>query len=181
MRQEQLAAKYARALFDKAADKKKEAGISKQLDYLRKTLEEHEALKTILQNPEIARDDKLSLIEDISKKADLDKLLVVFLSIIIFKNRIYLLSEICDKYKDILYQHTGKEQVQVESAFDLSSKHRNALQNKIENLIKKDVILNVITNKELLGGLRINYAGNVYDASLKGQLEELRSRLLRPA
>ncbi len=72
----------------------------------------------------------------------------------------------------------GIIEVKVTSALDLSEAEKKDIRNQIKNLTDKNVELITETNSKLIGGIKIAFADNLIDGSIKTQLENLKKQLL---
>ncbi|HEX9793779.1 MAG TPA: F0F1 ATP synthase subunit delta, partial [Planctomycetota bacterium] len=80
-------------------------------------------------------------------------------------------------FRLLLDEHQGRLRGTAESAHDLSDLERETLERALAARTGKQVALEVRTNPELLGGVRVTLDGIRYDGSLRGRLDSARKRL----
>lgn len=73
--------------------------------------------------------------------------------------------------------NTEKLEVTLFTAYALSRADKEKISQKIEKLIGREIVLNEIIDKSILAGFRLKLEDWVYDASINGQLEKLKSEL----
>ena len=60
---------------------------------------------------------------------------------------------------------------------DLDPQRQEKLRKRLEEMSGKKVILNVRTDPQILGGIRVEMEGKLYDGTVRGRLSDLRRRL----
>ena len=61
----------------------------------------------------------------------------------------------------------------------MSNEAQSKLKNKLEEKLKKNVVLDLVINPEIIAGLVIKMGDNVVDMSLKHKLEDLSKNIIR--
>jgi len=174
MREQDIAYKYARAIFDVAGSLKIDKVIIKQLEGFISSFKKEEKLYLFFKHPGISKKDKLEIIETIAQSEHSKPLLVDFLKLLILNNRIKLLNLIYDNLKQLEYESSGIQIVIVESPVELDKKDKEIIKEKFSKIFERKVELKININPSLLGGLKVSYDNSVFDASFKNQLENLR-------
>nr|YP_010952210.1 ATP synthase CF1 delta subunit [Gloiopeltis furcata]WMP13879.1 ATP synthase CF1 delta subunit [Gloiopeltis furcata] len=168
-----VALPYAEALLDSARStnsiKKMSEDVSLIADILSKSLD----LKLFLKNP---------LIENKVKKAVLNKLFVEqtntsilnFLSILVDRGRITLLSLVLKKYLELAYQLDSTTVVQVTTSLAFTESQQKTLIEKLKEMTQsKQVKLMIQVDSKLIGGFKIQIGSKVIDTSLAGKLQQI--------
>jgi F-type H+-transporting ATPase subunit delta len=88
------------------------------------------------------------------------------------------LAVIAEKYHKLLDEDLHRVCAQVHTAVPLTAEARGTLSAKLEHALGgRQVLLEEIVDRTMLGGLKVESGGFVLDASLEGQLEKMRRHL----
>jgi len=97
-----------------------------------------------------------------------------FLTTLIKRNRINLLSTIIFSYLELVYKTANSQAFQIVSATDLSNGQRTRLIKKIKSVINNNrIMIQFSTDKSLIGGFLIKNQGKIVDYSVKNKLKTL--------
>lgn len=100
-----------------------------------------------------------------------------FLRTIIENDRLSALGEIARQYRELSNREQGVADAVVQSAYDLHSAAIAALQPVLEARFKRSLKLQVAIVPELIGGIRVVVGDEVYDTSIKAQLDQMKMAL----
>lgn len=100
-----------------------------------------------------------------------------FVHVLVDAERILLAPEISTLFDRFKADAEGTAQVQVLTAFELSEADTQRIAGTLETHFKRRVSLNVETDESLIGGVMVRSGDQVMDASVRGQLEQLRQRI----
>ena len=95
------------------------------------------------------------------------------------KNRVGVLPEIAEAFRNLMNREQGKQQVSITSAHSIETKAREELQSKLQGLLKCPVDVAFQEDSSLLAGIQIRIGSKVYDSTVKGQLEKIRAQLVK--
>lgn len=167
-----VAARYARALFAAAASAKAVEPVRKELAQLRDTLVASPALDDALRHPQVSPGTKQGVIQKVFGRFSpaLDR----FIGILLEKNRWDALREIIPVYERLADEAGGILAVQAETATLLSEEDTAKVRRSLEKGWGGPVSLTTRVQEDLLGGVVLHVGDQVWDNSLKGQLERLR-------
>lgn len=168
-----LAQNYSTALFDLALAKNMQDDVLKQLDLFVNICKENLALVSILDSPLVAQGKKNAVILSITQKIKLDKILQQFLLILVKNMRIAMLPEIKIAYEKLLNDHNNVKAVEVRYCNNMNEAEKKILQEKMETIINKKLILNFIKDPAIIGGVVVKYDSNLLDWSIKGALSKV--------
>lgn len=101
-----------------------------------------------------------------------------FTHLLLQKNRIQLLPEI---YAQLIFfqdQYLEQEKGKVVSSVDLSEDEKKLLENKLQNILHKKLILIYEVSPKILGGIFIQIGNRVFDGTVRGALKKLRKKLI---
>ncbi|MBI5807409.1 MAG: ATP synthase F1 subunit delta [Ignavibacteriales bacterium] len=167
--------RYANSLMLLAEEKNIFQEVAKDADLIFNTINNSKELKVILKSPVIKTELKKKLLNEIfSNKISSETL--SFIDFVIQKNREDILLEIfkeflvlCDKKNKIL-------RAKVKTAVELDESLKSKLTSKLESRTNQKVIANYLLDQKIIGGFVVEIDDQVYDASVKHQLAQLRKK-----
>lgn len=178
MREEIIAGEYAKGLFILARDLNINGPVLEELKEVLCVFRDHERLMLIFKNPSILKKDKLAIIDEILNKINCNQLARTFFKLLVYKNRFEYLDSIVKSYTRLNDVFTGHENLLVESVVKLAHDEIEAIKKTFALITKKKIKLKATVNDSLVGGLKIAYKDNIFDASIKGRLEILKKDLM---
>lgn len=174
-----IANRYADALIQIAkSGKLSYEKVSTDLNLIKSTLETSKDLDTFLTNPIISVEDKKEIVNKVFAD-EIDALILNFLKVVIDKNRFDTFPEIFEAYSKALDDINNISRINVTSAVAMSAETQARLKEKLELKLRKNVILDLNINSDIIAGLVINIGDNVIDMSLKNKLEDLSKNIIR--
>jgi len=96
-----------------------------------------------------------------------------FINLLAENKRLVLLSAISDQFDALKANQEKTLNVEVTSAYELSSDTLDKLANSLKTRLQRDVILNTNVDQSLLGGAVIRTDDTVIDSSVRGKLVKL--------
>jgi F-type H+-transporting ATPase subunit delta len=170
--------RYARSLADVVLGLKDEAAVDRDLRVYCEIFRAVPNLLDTFHNPAIPRDVKHRILSELLASYPVSRIAGNFLKVLLDHNRIRYFQEIFDLYAKTVNERKGIITAQVVSAAPLSDGEMSALRESMSRTTGKDVILDLSTDKELLGGLVVRVGSTVYDGSVRRHLVEMRQRLM---
>src|SRR5581483_10174304 len=168
---QRIARVYAEALYDAASAK----------DQAKEMLDELTALVTdvFARDPAAAEYLSSGIVGRTHKKEFIEKTFVgrvsetfaSFLLVLNHHDRLDLLRPIQQAYKELHEERSGQMPVDVRSAVPLSEAHQEQLRKELYESFKREPILAVQVDPDLIGGLVVRVGDWLYDASVRTQLE----------
>lgn len=168
-----IARPYAKALYQ-LATKKGEVQIWLRELALLAQISEDKQMSSLLKEPEVTWQDKLSIILDIVGKERLQPLMKNFLVVLGRNRRFKLLPFIYKVYQDMLLAEKHVQQATVFTAFALSDEELGKIVGEIEARYQVQLQVNVKVDRQLIGGFKIEFGDRVLDMSVKGELNSLK-------
>ena len=169
--------RYTRALFELADKEGRLMEMDASLHSLAKVLEAYPKILRLVANPTLTSDQKTEL----ALKTLTDGrsgLLERFLRVLIDKKRFALLPEIQKLFHARFEIRQGVQEVEMISAIPLSSGFRDKLSAVLAKKLRSEIRLIPSTDRTILGGFILRFAGKEIDCSFKNRLYEIRQRLL---
>ena len=164
---------YAEALFESSQVMQLTEKTCEDLDIISKTIEQSNSLRSFLTNPLIINNTKKKVLHDLF----IDKInthVLNFLSILVERRRINLLSVIVDCYLTFVYRLQLITVVDVYTTIMLTEVQKRALKDKLQHITNsKEIELIEHLNPELIGGFVIKIGSKIIDMSIYGQLNQI--------
>jgi F-type H+-transporting ATPase subunit delta len=166
---------YARSLFEAASERNKLDQVHEDLTDFAATVEQVPELQALLENPELDRREKASLLDQLV--GDVDELVRNFLQILVEKGRIGEVAEISREFEALVADAQGILDVDVTTAVELSEQEFNDLVDRIGKASGRQVRASRAVDPDLVGGLVLQVGSRRLDASIRGRLNRLRQEL----
>jgi F-type H+-transporting ATPase subunit delta len=166
---------YARSLFEAASERNKLERVHEDLGDFAATVEQVPELQALLENPELDRREKASLLDQLV--GDVDELVRNFLQILVEKGRIGEVVEISREFEALVAEAQGILDVDVTTAVELSEREFNDLVDRIGKASGRQVRASRAVDPDLVGGLVLQVGSRRLDASIRGRLNRLRQEL----
>ena len=174
-----IAQRYAKALMNIGQEDGKYDTYGKELDAFSVLFQGEEQLREVLSNPTFNVARRQTIIKEIGKRLRLSSIIINFLHLLVDKNRMRYLPDITALYRELTDEAAGRARVKLVTAHDLSKKKLTELTHELQGLVGKQVVMEVETDPDLIGGVVARIGGMVYDGSVKTQLARLRETLAK--
>jgi F-type H+-transporting ATPase subunit delta len=172
-----LARRYAKALLEAANNAGEEKNITGQFREFVEIAGSSKDMERILSSPVISPLSRKKIIEKISEKSGYHKIFTNFLSLLNEKGRIKHFSGIYSAYLEMLDESRGILKARLSFAEDLSDEESEKIRKVLEKISGKSVKLDVNEDSSLIGGIKVEMAGTIYDGSLKNRIKMLKDQL----
>lgn len=133
----------------------------------------------LLTGRQIDVETKHELFEKLINESKYQKMVVNFYGVLIDHHRLDLIDEVIAGLETEINLAQNRIKALVKTARPLTDGQRDALVEKLKAHTGKDVVLEIEEHPDLIGGVRIEVAGKVYDYSLQAQLNRLSAQLER--
>ncbi|MDQ5986065.1 MAG: ATP synthase subunit delta [Syntrophus sp. SKADARSKE-3] len=172
-----IAKRYARAFFEIAVEEKQLENYYRELSGFSSIVEGNEDLRGFLANPIFDQMEKKSVVESIMAKTNISGVTANFLKLLADKQRIVILADIVESYREMMDEALKTVRVSVKTAFALSPELEKGLHDGLEAQTGKQVQMTVTEDQSLLGGIVVSVGDTLYDNSIKTQLNNIRNLL----
>jgi F-type H+-transporting ATPase subunit delta len=174
-----IARKYAKGLFSVGEKDGKYGEYLLELSSLVSLFEKEERLGKALMLPILEMEKRKELLGDVVRAAGLSLSVTNMLTMLMERNRMAYLPLLKDAYIDLVDEKEGRVKGTLWSAFPIDDGMKTKIEAVLKEWMKKDVILSVIEDKSLIGGIKLNVHGTIIDGSVKRQLEALKENILK--
>jgi F-type H+-transporting ATPase subunit delta len=171
-------ARYARAFADVVVEQKLNPDkTTEELSQFAELIQTSHELRNVLQNPSVAREQKLALLDAIVKRIGSAKMLRNFLAVLIDHRRIGSADEIVKQFKEEMDRRMGIAEARVSSARELTAAEKKSLERQLAEITGKMVRATYTEDAALLGGVTVRVGSTIYDGSVQGRLERMRQEI----
>jgi F-type H+-transporting ATPase subunit delta len=173
-----VANRYARALADVVFQRKLDPRQTEQeLNALATLVESAPELRTVWENPSVEAEQKHHVLDAIVARVGASRIVRNFVALLIDHRRIAALPEIARQVELEVNQRFGLVDAEVTTARPLDDSAKRALEARVAVVIGKKVRARYAQNLTLLGGAVVKVGSTVYDGSIRGQLQRLKTEL----
>jgi F-type H+-transporting ATPase subunit delta len=174
---EEIAAVYARSLFEVAQEQNKLDTIREELGQFADALEGNRELQVFFFSPYFSTIEKKDGLD--RTVSDADPILVNFLKLLIENHRMPVIFRV-RRVVDGLWRVENKLlPVTVTSAVELDQATVSQIGDRISEQTGRRVELSAIVEPDILGGLVVRVGNSILDASIRNRLEQLRKQVAR--
>jgi F-type H+-transporting ATPase subunit delta len=174
---EEIAAVYARSLFEVASEQDKLDLIRDQLGAFADALEESRELQVFFFSPYFSTQEKQDGLD--RAISDADPTFVNFLKLLIEKHRMPVIFRVRRGYEELWEDENQLLPVQITSAVELEKGTVEQIGDRIAEQTGRKVELSSSVEPDILGGIVVRVGNSVLDASVRNRLEQLRKQVAR--
>lgn len=178
MSTETVARRYAGALADIVIKTGETEPVKTELKTWEEMMSSNSELLQAFRNPSIAQANKEKVLEGLIAKTKPTKTTANFLRVLLRNSRLTEISEINERFANVLDERNGIISASVTSARPLSEAEKTDLQTNLAKLTGgKKINLNFNIDENIIGGVITRVGSTIYDSSITTQLENLRAEL----
>lgn len=170
-----VAGTYAEALFESATTTGSVDGVASDLAAFTTAVEESTELRDVIDNPEVDRRAKRSIIDALTEGAN--PLVANFLKVLVDRGRLAELKEIADAFAARVDTAEARLEVEAITAIPLPVDLRDRIVQQIQSKTGQSVVLTESVDPEIVGGLVLKVGELVVDGSVRHDLDRLAERL----
>jgi len=172
-----LAKRYARAFFDIAVEEGRIEDYGRELASFASMVMQNKDLQEFLANPIFELKAKKAVIEELLGLVKPSERTANFLRLLVDKQRIGMIGEVENAYRELMDKALKKVRVSVRTAYPLSPELEQTLKQRVAERTGKEVEMTVEDDTSLIGGLVVRVGDTLYDGSIKAQLGNIRKLL----
>ena len=172
------ATRYARALLDVATKEQADLSlVESDLAGFTTLLADHPALSQALLNPVVPAARKRATVEDLLARVQVSTIVGKLLVLLAERDRLTLLADILDTYRQRLMDHRHIVRADVTTAAPMAADRALRIEQSLARATGRTVTLSTRVDPAIVGGLVARIGGTVYDASITTHLKRLKQRL----
>ena len=177
MKDTRVARRYAAALFSLARQGEIVDAVQQDLALIQKLFSEVNYLRSVLVEPLVSEDRKLSVV-NAAFGDRITETTLNFLKLLIRKRREPLIDECVREYRELVLEAANTVDAEARSAVDLSKEQITRLKAGLEQMTGKVVRLIVSSDQSVIGGVVVRIGDTVIDGTVQGRLERLQQHLM---
>lgn len=170
----EIADRYAKALFDLADDGNKLDAVADDLRTLGALLDESEDLQRLVRSPVISRADQGKAMAAVLDKTGASDLTRKFVGYVASSRRLFALKAISKAYLAKLAVRRGEVTAEVSSAKALSKEQVAAVEEALKKAVGGKVAVSHKVDPSLIGGLIVKVGSRMIDTSVATKLQRLK-------
>jgi F-type H+-transporting ATPase subunit delta len=168
-----VAFQYAEALFSLSVDEKQLEDVYKAFNAF--TQAQDKDIYSFLNHPKVSKNQK----KEVLSKAIDNTLVKNFMNVLIDNSRIELLEDCFNEFKTIYNNQHKAMSAFVYSGVALEDSEMKQLQDNLGKKHNRNVTLENVVDPSILGGIKIEFEGNVLDQTINHYLHTLKSSLTK--
>lgn len=173
MKSTAISRRYAKALVNLAAPDGQLESTYAQLEQLQQAFACEPRLYKLLASPTLAADKIAGLLEGISNYLQLSTTLRNLLGLLQQRQRLEYFDALVADYRELADVQLGLVRARVCSAAPLDAEVQQAISAQLQKRYGKQAVLELAVEPELLGGVRIEVAGQVLDGTIRSGLRRM--------
>lgn len=174
-RRSSTARRYAEAVFEIA---ERDGTVERWLTQLNDVAEAVSRPDVVrrLEDPHVPLEARADALHNVAGK-DMLPQMANLLGLVLRRRRLDSLPQIAREFKRLYNRRVGVVEATATSALELDQTAIAALTTRLETMTGKKVELATTIDPSILGGIQVRIGDTLYDGSVRGRLERLRSRL----
>jgi ATP synthase F1 delta subunit len=174
---EEIAAVYARSLFEVAKEQDKLDTIREQLGAFADALDDTRELQVFFFSPYFSTTEKQDGLD--RAVSDADPILVNFLKLLIENHRTPVIFRVRRGFDELWLHENKRLPVQITSAIELDTATVSHIGDRIAEQTGQKIDITSTVDSDILGGLVVRVGNSILDASVRNRLEQLRKQVAR--
>jgi len=167
---------YGQSLYDLAAESNLSDEILGEMELIKGIFKENPDYVTLLSEPSVPKNERLKLVDEAFGDGR-QQYLLNFIKILIEKGLLREFSACQKRFRKCYNEEHGIADALVTTAVALDEAQLKQLTDKLEKLSGKKVLLKQKVDSGVLGGVRVDLEGQLFDGTVKGRLSELRRKV----
>ncbi|MDR1737894.1 MAG: F0F1 ATP synthase subunit delta [Candidatus Symbiothrix sp.] len=160
--------RYAKAIYDYAAENHKETTLYTGMQTLLDNFQTYPEMRKVMSNPTVASDQKINLLS-IASATD-DACMQQAIALVVNNGRAELIENVARLYREVYRKAKGQVIVQLTTVEPASEKTKQSLISVIAQVTDSQVEFHTQTDADLIGGFVLEIEDQRLDASVKEQL-----------
>jgi len=174
-----ISKRYAKALVSLGTEQNKVEEFGRELDRLGAVVAAEDLLRLLLESPTLPLAKKSAILDEVMAKMDINAEMRKFFGLLLEKDRMQYLALIQRDFRQLADELSGTLRAKVTVASTLSDAQKSAIGGELEKQTGKKVELTVSVDPALIGGLRTEIGGRLFDGSIKTQLKRIEDTLTK--
>jgi F-type H+-transporting ATPase subunit delta len=173
-----VARRYAVALADVVMSRGEAREVREELSAWEEMMRENPQLLEVFRHPTIPYEQKRGVLGELIGRSHPRPTTANFLQVLLQNQRLADLSEINRQFALELDRRSGVVSARVTTARPISQDEQEALRAKLSKMTGSTVRLQFDVDGELIGGVLTRIGSTLYDGSVRGQLQQMKQRMI---
>ncbi len=174
-----LARRYARAIVESVHEKGGDlTKLLDELETLQDLITKDPKVVRYLTQPIVPMKDRLDLARTIAQKGGFSKEVGNLLCIMVEKERFASYGEVVEEARLLVDDIMSQVRGEIKTAQPLSDEDLKLLEEGFASVIGKRVVLDVVEDPSLIGGVMAVVGGVVFDGTVRSNLNKVREKLI---
>ncbi|MEW6736297.1 MAG: ATP synthase F1 subunit delta [Acidobacteriota bacterium] len=174
-----IANRYGRALAEVVLEKGEHAEVQEELRAFVQMYQESAELREVFANPTISQQQQRAVLDALVARAKPRPTTVNFLLVLLKNYRMRYLPNIYQAFTELLDERLNVVTAEVTTAVPVNNEQQNLLSEQLRKITGKKVRLKFQVDPAIIGGVVTRIGSQIYDGSIRNQLELLRTQLSR--
>lgn len=174
-----IAKRYAKGLFAVGEKDGKYRSYLEELEGVLDVFEREQRLKKALMLPLLEVQKRKELLSDVMRSLGVSPSVSSLFNMLIENNRMGYLPVIRDVYRELVDDKEGRVRGTLWAAYPLEETSRNRIAEALKDKFNKEVVLETVEDRSLIGGVKVVIKGTIIDGSVKKQIETLKENILK--
>lgn len=172
--------RYAKALMEMSKEQGSFDSIVEDIQTIRAVIASSHDLRNFLASPIIDVHKKASILREVFG-GKVGVLMDRFIALLASKGRAVDLKDIVDAFQVLLDQERNVVVAKITTAVELDAPQKEKVEGKIKEMTGSSVRAEYVVDPSLIGGFTARFADKMIDASVRHQLERLRTSFIEGA
>ena len=173
-----LARRYAAALADVVTARGEAQEVREELEAWESMTQSNPQLLEVFRHPTIPHEQKRAVLDELLARARVRPTTANFLQVLLQNHRLSDLSEVNRQFAQELDRRSNVVTAQVTTARPLPRDAQESLRAKLSRMTGRSVRLEFEVDDSLIGGVVTRIGSTLYDGSVRGQLEQIRRKMV---
>jgi F-type H+-transporting ATPase subunit delta len=173
-----VARRYAVALADVVLSRNEAREVREELAAWDELMRSNAQLLEVFRHPTIPYERKRGVLEELITRTRPRPTTANFLKVLLQNHRLAELSEVATQFAHELDRRSNVVTAQVTTARPLSPDAQESLRTRLGQLTGSTVRLQFEVDDELIGGVVTRIGSTLYDGSVRGQLQQIKQRMV---
>lgn len=169
---------YAKAILEVVESSAQARSLHQELSGFESVRSGSRPLHDAMENPAVGMEARIGIVGKLGGRLELSALATRILEVLTRNHRINQLGSVLEALEQMINDEAGIAVAKVRAAHQLDDGQRAELQAALEERFGKKIQLELSTDPELLGGFVAQIGSEIYDASVRGRIGNLRESLV---
>ncbi|MGB1360802.1 MAG: ATP synthase F1 subunit delta [Alphaproteobacteria bacterium] len=171
---QQIAKRYATALFKLSMDNKNLDKVVADVDALTNAFSENEEFSRIIKSPALKIDEAAAVLSQVLTKLNSGDELKGLAKTVCENRRQFAMEAVLAQFKQLVDDHNGVVNAEVVSAVELKADQLKSVEGVIADAVGGDVRVSYVVKPAIVGGLIVKIGSKMIDASVQTKLDKLK-------